>query len=187
VRTPPSRHAGLIIQLSGNTSHSSDGAIKATVCDVDTAVSLGADAVSMQLTLGASPVSDRDSLTLLGRVARASDTLGIPLLVMITVSGSGGGDASAICHAALAAIELGGDLVKIPAPGLQSLTYLCKSSPIPILVAGGPSDSCWSTYLADVQTMIEAGAAGVCVGRRLFQCDDPRKAARELRTVIHGE
>src|SRR5579875_180444 len=79
---PIQRQMGLIIHLSAGPALIKGDQRRELACDPETALSLGADAVSMQVTLGIDSRTDRDALGDLGRVAASCDHLGLPLIVM---------------------------------------------------------------------------------------------------------
>jgi DhnA family fructose-bisphosphate aldolase class Ia len=58
--------------------------------------------------------------------------------------------------------------------------------PVPTLVLGGAkSDAIEALYTATRQAL-EAGASGVIYGRNIWQADNPRDVADQLRALIHG-
>ena len=75
------RDIGLIVHLSASTSLSPFSGAKTLVCDVEEAVSLGADAVSLHVNLG--DASERDMLADFGKVTRDAVRWGIPVLAMV--------------------------------------------------------------------------------------------------------
>ncbi len=184
---PVCRETGLIIHLSGHSVLSSDSDLKARVCDPETAMALGADAVSVHLTLGAGHREDRDALADLGRVARSCDGLGLPLLVMAYARARVEDRAGALLHAARIASELGADMVKVANPGEHHLADLAASLVVPVVVAGGEVVGPWDEFVENMRVVLAAGIAGLCVGRRIFGHSDPTRATGELRAVVHRE
>ncbi|HZB31226.1 MAG TPA: 2-amino-4,5-dihydroxy-6-one-heptanoic acid-7-phosphate synthase [Streptosporangiaceae bacterium] len=181
----------LVIHLSGNTTLSGRPALKARVCDPETAFALGADAVSAHLTLGAGHTEDRAALADLGRIAASCDRLGVPLLVMTYVDGAADPAAAslgpAVLHAARVAAELGADMVKTAHPGDDHLAELAATVPVPVVIAGGAATGSWDDFIAAGKKVIGAGLAGLCVGRRVFGSGDPARATARLRAIVHGE
>lgn len=193
---PVQRTTALVVHLSGNTTLSGRPELKTRVCDPETAVAIGADAVSAHVTLGGGPVEDRAALADLGRMAATCDRLGVPLLVMTyvdmarTAAGAGpaaGSPGTAVLHAARVAAELGADIVKTTHPGEEYLAELAATVPVPVVIAGGEADGTWDDFVESGKKVIGAGLAGLCVGRRVFGSADPAKATARLRAVVHGE
>jgi DhnA family fructose-bisphosphate aldolase class Ia len=188
---PVQRTTALIIHLSGNTVLSGRPELKASVCDPETALALGADAVSAHVTLGAGSVEDRTALAELGRIAASCDRLGLPLLVMTyvddTVDPTAGTCGPAILHAARVAAELGADMVKVAHPGTAYLAELAATVHVPVVIAGGAAAGSWDDFAESGKKVIGAGLAGLCVGRRVFGSGDPALATARLRAIVHGE
>jgi DhnA family fructose-bisphosphate aldolase class Ia len=194
---PPQRSTALIVHLSGNTTLGGRPELKAQVCDPETAVGLGADAVSAHVTLGAGHAEDRAALAGLGRVAASCDRLGVPLLAMTYVDMAHGDMAyagapaddpgPAVLHAARVAAELGADVVKAAHPGSAYLAELAATVPVPVVIAGGAADGSWDDFVDSGKQVIGAGLAGLCVGRRVFSSADPARATALLRAIVHGE
>jgi DhnA family fructose-bisphosphate aldolase class Ia len=184
---PVQRTTALIIHLSGNTALSLVPELKTRVCDPETAAALGADAVSAHITLGGGHREDRDALADLGQIARSCDRLGLPLLVMTYVRVEPVNRANAVVHAARVAAELGADLVKSAHPGEAHLADLVTNIPVPVVLAGGETDSSWDDFVYSAKNAMGAGLAGLCVGRRVFGNPAPARATAELRAIVHGE
>jgi DhnA family fructose-bisphosphate aldolase class Ia len=185
---PVQRTTALLIHLSGNTSLSTQAELKVRVCDPEAALAAGADAISVHITLGCGHEEDRRGLADLGRVALTCDRLGLPLLVMTYVRAAPELQGTAVLHAARVAAELGADIVKTAHPGAEHLPELAASIDIPVVIAGGEQAGVtWAEFLDSARSIITAGLAGLCVGRRVFGSADPEMAVTELREVVHGE
>ena len=102
----------LIVHLSASTACAPDPDSKCLVADVEEAVCLGADAVSVHVNLGS--LDERRQLEDFGRVARDCDRWNVPLLAMVYARGPGirnSKDPALVLHAAMLAANLGADLV----------------------------------------------------------------------------
>jgi DhnA family fructose-bisphosphate aldolase class Ia len=184
---PAQRNTALIVHLSGNTILSPHSELKTRVCDPEAAAAIGADAVSVHVTLGGGHHEDRAALADLGRVASSCDRLGLPLLVMTYVDAADRNRGRAIVHAARVAAELGADFVKAAHPGDEFLPDLADAIDVPVVIAGGETLGGWEDFVDSAKKTTGAGLAGLCVGRRVFGSPDPARAAAELVTAVHGE
>jgi class I fructose-bisphosphate aldolase len=177
---------GLIVHLSGGTELSGRPMLKNRVCDVEEAIRLGADAVSMHVPLGLGADGDGAALHELGRVASACANWNLPLLAMMYVYGEATRRSGADAHAARVAADLGADLVKVAYPGNpEALAGLLASCYVPVLVAGGEASGDGRQTLELAAEAVTLGAAGVCVGRNVYQHRDPAGMVRALRAVVH--
>lgn len=179
----------LVVHLSASTAHAPDSDAKYLVTGVDEAVRLGADAVSVHVNLGSR--EEATQVRDLANVAERCDHWNVPLLAMVYPRGpeiTDPGCPELVAHAANLAADLGADVVKTTYPGsASSMAQVTAACPIPVLVAGGPRLSSSEALLADVREARRGGAAGVAVGRNVFQADEPAALARRLVQVVRGE
>ncbi len=97
-----------------------------------------------------------------------------------------GDDTGGVAHAARIAYELGCHAVKVPWTGSkESFRKVCEAVPIPVLIAGGPTNGDFLETLRTVQSAIEAGGGGVCMGRQVFGSNDPKACVEALKSVVH--
>lgn len=178
---------GLVAHLSAGTLLGSRPTSKVLATSVERGVALGADAISVQIHFG-----DRDEDRMVadaGAVVDDATRLGTPTLVMAHARSSPGTpslDPMTTRHAVRAAAELGATLVQTSFEGeREDLASLVSGCPAPLLFAGGPRTSSEAT-LSFMQTAMAAGAAGVSVGRSLFQHPDPLSFAKAIGEVVLG-
>jgi 2-amino-4,5-dihydroxy-6-oxo-7-(phosphonooxy)heptanoate synthase len=177
----------LIVHLSASTIHAPDSDAKYLVTTVPEAVRLGADAVSVHLNLGS--LDEARQIADLGVVAEACDRWNIPLLVMAYPRGPRIGnphDPALIAHAAALGADLGADIVKVPYAGsVAEMSDVIRSCPVPVIVAGGARQEGRAELLGFVDDTLRAGAAGLAIGRNVFQAPDPGDLVRSLADRIH--
>jgi DhnA family fructose-bisphosphate aldolase class Ia len=95
-------------------------------------------------------------------------------------------DGQAVAHAARIGFELGADIIKTNYCGdVEAFRRVVASSPVPILTAGGPhKGSGEESTLQLVREVVAAGAAGVAIGRRVWQSDDPEGLVRMMHGIL---
>jgi predicted phospho-2-dehydro-3-deoxyheptonate aldolase len=181
-----SHRTSLVMHLSAGTQLSGRGHVKTLAGDVDDAIRAGADAVSVQVTFGVPEESAM--LTDLTRISSACTQWGIPLLAMVYVMGvDATREPAKTAHAARVAAELGSDIVKVPYTGsAESFATVVEGCFAPVVVAGGERADSWGEVLQGVEGALAAGAAGVCIGRNVFQHESPERALTDLRALVHG-
>jgi len=184
-----SSEAPFIMHLSASTRHSGNrSSDKVLVGGVAEAISRGALAVSVQVNLG--DEHEPDMIERLGMVSEVCHELEVPLLGMIYARGNNlnimkGDDTNGYAHAARLAYELGCNAVKSVWTGsVESFSKVVKAAPIPVLVAGGPAGDP-NEVLEMVEQAMQAGAAGVCMGRQIFSAKNPQGMVKALRAIIH--
>jgi predicted phospho-2-dehydro-3-deoxyheptonate aldolase len=180
------KDTGLIIHLSAGTKLNPDSLDKTIVTTVEEAVALGADAVSIHINLGS--INTNNMLKDSGDIVRDCKRFGIPLLMMIYPRGEkvkDEHDVECVKLAARVGAELGADIVKVPYTGSkESFKQVTDGCPIPVVIAGGSKGTDLET-LEMINDAIEAGAAGVCMGRNSFQHDEPEKFIKAASLVIN--
>jgi predicted phospho-2-dehydro-3-deoxyheptonate aldolase len=175
---------GLIIHLSASTSLNPYPNDKIMVCDVEEALALGADAVSVHVNIGAG--GESSMLEALGKTAKECNRWGLPLLAMMYPRGDKVEvNVNSVKHAARVGAELGADIVKCPYTGsAESFAEVVKGCPVPIVIAGG-------SKMTDVETIemiegaIKAGACGLSMGRNVFQHKNPELFVRVASAMVH--
>jgi predicted phospho-2-dehydro-3-deoxyheptonate aldolase len=181
------RDVGLIIHLSAGTALSPDPNAKVPVCTVDEAIRIGADAVSIHVNLGAD--TDADMLKNFGEVSQECRHWGIPLLAMVYTRGEkieSEFDVKYVKHAARVGAEIGADLVKVNYTGSpETFREVVEGCPIPVVIAGGEKVETDEELLQMVAGSVEAGGAGVSIGRNAFQHVDPEGMTRAISMIVH--
>jgi len=186
-KTVDTSATGLIVMLSGMSNLSPNVNGKVQVCSVQEAIRLGADAVSVHVNVGA---QDEDKmLHNLGKVADQCELFGMPLLAMMYPRGpkiKSEHDLEAVAHAARIGAELGADIIKTNYTGtVDSFKQVIESCPAPVVIAGGPKCKSPMEILETTSDAMKAGAAGLSIGRNVFQCDNQALIVKALSAIVH--
>lgn len=179
------RDIGLIVHLSASTSMNPDPNDKVLICTVEEAITLGADAVSIHINLGAPQESNM--IEAAGIISRDCNRWGMPLLIMIYPRGEGinPNDPRAVGHCVRVAEELGADLIKTNYPqNKEAFQQIVASCSVPVLIAGGEKGGDLEA-LSMIDDAIEVGSAGVCMGRNAFQRKNTVEFVRAISHVVH--
>lgn len=178
---------GLIIHMSASTVMSPDPTGKVLVCTVEEAIKMGADGVSIHINLGA-PTED-EMLAHLGEVSRKCQEWGLPLLAMMYTRGPKIESEYAvkyIKHAARVGAEIGADIVKVNYPGsVRAFEEVTSGCPVPVVIAGGEKMESDLDILNMVEVAMQAGGAGVSIGRNIFQHANPGRIIAAISAIVH--
>jgi predicted phospho-2-dehydro-3-deoxyheptonate aldolase len=181
------KDVGLIIHLSGGTSLSPDPNAKELVCTAEEAIKLGADAVSVHINLGAE--TDKEMLRQLGQISERCMEWQMPLVTMMYTRGHNIKDEynpDNVKHAARVGAELGADIVKVVYTGsVNSFTEVVNGCPVPVVIAGGPKMDSDEDIFRMAEGALEAGAAGLSIGRNAFQHKNPTRMVQALSKMVH--
>ncbi len=183
------RDIGLIIHLSASTSLSPSPNAKTLVGDVEDAIRLGADAVSVHVNLG----DEREDRMLedLGSICSSAGQWGVPVLAMMYARGEkipNPYDPEAVRHCARVAQELGADVIKVNYTGdIDSFSRVVEACCVPVVIAGGEKMERTEDLVRMVHDSIQAGGAGLSVGRNVFQHPKVEILVKALHGVVHED
>jgi fructose-bisphosphate aldolase/2-amino-3,7-dideoxy-D-threo-hept-6-ulosonate synthase len=188
---PNKNDAGYITHLNASTDIGPDEHDKRPTASVEDAIRAGADAVSFHANVGSE--YEPDQITGLSEVTSDAAHFGIPVLAMAYARGHDIRDedpeafAEDLGHAVRLAEELGADVVKTSYSGTaETFGRVVESTALPVLIAGGSKGTDQET-LEMVRGAMDAGAAGVSMGRSIFQHDDPEAVTSAVSAVVHDD
>ncbi len=181
----PDLRAGVVLRASGgNSVLGEDIDNEEQILSAEQAVRLNAAAVAISIYVGAE--HEHSTLLNLSRTIEAAAAFDLPVLG-VTAVGKRLGDKKEKRYLALAsriAAEFGADVVK---------TYYCEGfeevvakTPVPIVVAGGPKLNTYRDVLELCAKALQAGAAGVDMGRNIWQSEHPGAIIQGVRAILHG-
>ena len=183
------KDVGLIIHLSASTSLGPDPNHKVLVTTVEDAIIIGADAVSVHINIGAE--DEAEMLADLGWVARTCDQWGMPLLAMMYPRGpkvKSEHDVEYVKHAARVGAELGVDIIKTNYTGdPDTFKEVVMGCQIPVVIAGGPKMNTEHELFEMIYDSIQVGAAGVSIGRNIFQAENPTLLVKKISKIVHED
>ncbi len=170
----------VVLRVSGGNSILGELSDEDITVAMEDAIRLNVSGVALSVYVGAP--HQKQTLVNLARLVDKGQRYGIPVLAVTAVGKDMGRDARYLSLACRIAAELGAHFVK---------TYYCKdfervvsTCPVPIVMAGGKklpeADALKLTYNA-----VRRGAAGVDMGRNIFQSDDPVAMIQAVRAVVH--
>jgi len=178
---PATSRVPIVLRASGGPSILKDLSDEQIAVAMEDAVRLNATAVAVQVFIGGE--NETQSVHNMTRLVDQGQQAGIPVLAVTAVGRELTRDARYLRLAVRICAELGAHMVKTYycAEDFDTVTAGC---PVPVVMAGGKKlselDALTMAYNA-----IEAGAAGVDMGRNIFQSDQPVAMIRAVRAVVH--
>jgi len=180
------RRVPLIVKLNGKTSLNESEPISRQTCSVQRALKMGAVALGYTVYVGSD--FESEMFKEFGKIIEEAHDHGIPVIGWMYPRGHSVKDPNStatIAHATRAGLELGADFVKIHYNGdLEGFKWIVKAAGrTKVLVAGGQKlpDKEMLQRAAEV---MQAGAAGVAVGRGVWQHEKPLLITQALRDVV---
>jgi fructose-bisphosphate aldolase, class I len=157
------------------------------VADVEEAVRMGADAISVGCIVGGPEQAQQ--LTFLGKVSKEAASMGMPLVAHIYPKGSmikNQHDAKAVTYAARVGAELGVDIIKTLWTGsAESFRQVVEGCPAIVALAGGDMGETLEDYLRMTREALDVGLGGATYGRFVWQHPHPTAVIKSLRALIH--
>ena len=177
----------LVLKVNGKTNLVKGEPVSRQICSVDHASKIGAKAVGYTIYAG----SAHESIMLeeFGRIQEEAHKLKMAAIAWIYPRGEAIKNDTApeiIAYAARTGLEVGADAVKIKYTGdVESFKWAVRSAgKTRVFMSGGPKAPSEADFLKQVRGCLDAGAAGVAVGRNVWQSLDPLRMARVLRSLV---
>ncbi len=159
----------------------------APVADVEEAVRMGADAISVGCIVGGPEQAQQ--LTFLGKICKDAGSAGMPVVAHIYAKGTLVQDphaAKAVTYAARVGAELGVDIIKTMWTGsAESFRSVVEGCPAMVALAGGDMGKTLEDYLKMTREALDVGLGGVTYGRFVWQHEQPTAVIKALRALIH--
>ncbi|OGQ99289.1 MAG: autoinducer 2 aldolase [Deltaproteobacteria bacterium RIFOXYD12_FULL_57_12] len=178
---PPAYGRGIVLRASGGPSILKELSNEQLAMDMEDALRLNAAALAVQVFIGGE--FETQSVHNMTRLVDMGMRYGMPVLAVTAVGRDMTRDARYFRLACRICAELGAHYVKtyyIP-EGFETVTASC---PVPIVMAGGKKIP-ESEALAMAYKAVQEGAAGVDMGRNIFQSEDPLAMIQAVRKVVH--
>ncbi|WP_435335345.1 2-amino-3,7-dideoxy-D-threo-hept-6-ulosonate synthase [Haloarchaeobius sp. TZWWS8] len=178
---------GYIVHLNASTTIGPDTNDKRLTGTVKDALRVGADAVSFHINVGSN--HEPDQMVELAELTSEAADYGLPVLAMAYARGPDvdSEDPEALGHAVRLAEEVGADIVKTGYSGDgRSFRHVTESTRLPVVIAGGSRGTDRQT-LEMVRGAMDGGAAGVSMGRSIFQHEEPESIARAVAAIVHDD
>jgi putative autoinducer-2 (AI-2) aldolase len=173
----------VVLRSTGGQSILKELSNELVAVDIQDAIRLNASAMAVQVYIGGE--HEHQSIGNLVKAVDAGNQSGIPTLAVTGVGKELVRDWKYLSLATRICAEMGAHFVK---------TYFCEKAfarvvaacPVPLVIAGGKKlpelDALKMAFEA-----IDQGAAGVDMGRNIFQCEAPIAMIQAVRAVVHDQ
>jgi DhnA family fructose-bisphosphate aldolase class Ia len=176
---------GLILRMDlGGTKLGKMGP-GAQAFQIEQALRIGADAVAVSAFPGTP--QEADTLRMMAKIIAEAHAWGMPVMAELQPGGFDAGPemftTDNVAISARIAAELGADWVKIPyTPDFERVVERCY---VPVVILGGAKANQEQVMLEAAQGAMAAGAAGIAVGRNIFQAENPSQTTAALAAIVH--
>lgn len=178
---PPTLNKPIVMRCSGGPSILKELSNEELAVDIEDAIRMNVSAVTLQVFIGGE--FETRSVHNMTRLVDMGLRYGIPTMAVTAVGKDMVRDARYFRLACRICAELGAQFVKTyyVEKEFETVTASC---PVPIVMAGGKKipelDALTMAYRA-----IQEGAAGVDMGRNIFQSDAPKAMMQAIYKIVH--
>ena len=178
----PNNDIPIVLRVSGGSSIVGEDLSNETITtSVEEAIRLNASCLAISIFVGSK--YEYQTLSNLAKLVNQGERYGIPVLAVTAVGKEMARDARYLSLACRIAAELGAHIVK---------TYYCENfekviegCPIPVIIAGGKKLPQEADALELAYNAVQHGAAGVDMGRNIWQSDYPVEMIKAVRAIVH--
>jgi 3-hydroxy-5-phosphonooxypentane-2,4-dione thiolase len=178
----PNSNIPVVLRVSGGSSIIGEDLSNETITtSVEEAIRLNATCLALSIFVGSK--YEHQTLSNLAKLVDEGERYGIPVLAVTAVGKEMARDARYLSLACRIAAELGAHIVK---------TYYCENfeevvegCPIPVIIAGGKKLPKENDALELAYNAVQHGAAGVDMGRNIWQSDYPIEMIKAVRSIVH--
>jgi 3-hydroxy-5-phosphonooxypentane-2,4-dione thiolase len=177
---PPAANIPIVLRVSGGASILRELSLEGLTVAIEDAIRLNVSAITLSIFVGSE--GERTTLLNLATLVDLGEKYGIPVLAVTAVGKEMVRDARYLGLCCRIAAEIGAHFVK---------TYYCegfedivRDTPVPLIIAGGKKIGEREAIELSANAM-KAGAAGVDMGRNIFQSDCPVGMIKAVRAVVH--
>ncbi|MDQ3838042.1 MAG: 3-hydroxy-5-phosphonooxypentane-2,4-dione thiolase [Thermoproteota archaeon] len=179
----PDMNIPIVLRVSGGTSIVGEDLSNETlVTSMEEAIRLNASCLALSIFVGSK--YENRSLANLSRLVDMGERYGIPVLAVTAVGKEMNRDSRYLGLACRIAAELGAHIIK---------TYYCQNfeevvegCPVPVIIAGGKKLPQEIEALQLAYNALRDGAAGVDMGRNIWQSRYPTSMIKAVRAIVHG-
>lgn len=177
----PETDIPIVLRVSGGTSIIGKELLhEGIITSIEDAIKLNVSGLAFSIMVGSE--FERDTLLAFSKIVDFGEQYGIPVVAVTAVGKEMVRDARYLSLACRIAAEFGAHIVK---------TYYCENfekvvdtCPVPIVIAGGKKIS-EEEALKMTYDAIQCGAAGVDMGRNIFQSENPKAMIQSVKAIVH--
>jgi putative autoinducer-2 (AI-2) aldolase len=177
---PKRTNMPIVLRASSGNSILNDDLSNEELCvSIEDAIRLNASAAAFSIYVGAE--HEHQSIVEFSKLVNEAHRYGIPVLAVTAVGKEMDRDLRYLSLASRMAVELGADIVKTYyCDDFDKLVNICH---VPVVIAGGKKIP-EADALQLAHNAISDGAAGVDMGRNIFQAESPVDMIQAVRSVV---
>ena len=181
------RRTSLILRLTGGFTVLGGRFEEEFISTPETALFFGASGAAVTVKFGHE--NEGRFIKQASLVADSCERWGIPLMIEAIARGKDikPTDPDGVKLASRAAQEIGADIVKTYYTGdPDTFREVIEGCPVPVVILGGKKTESLKDVFQDVYDSLQAGAAGIAIGRNIWQHGDTQAVVEAMVNLVHG-
>ncbi|MBU2541208.1 MAG: 3-hydroxy-5-phosphonooxypentane-2,4-dione thiolase [Candidatus Omnitrophica bacterium] len=179
----PEMDKPIILRVSGGQSILKELSNEIITTSISDCIRINASSITCSVYIGSE--FEKQTIGNLSKIVNEGENYGIPVLAVTAVGKEIARDARYLSLASRMCVELGAHMIK---------TYYCENfkkvvqacGNVPVVIAGGKKIE-EKKALEMAYHAIKDGAAGVDMGRNIFQSDNPVGMIKAVRAIVHNK
>jgi class I fructose-bisphosphate aldolase len=178
----------LIVKLNGKTSFQGEEPLSLQLCTVKKAAEMGAIGVGYTIYVGSQ--FEEQMMVEFSRIEDEAHERGMIVIAWMYPRGrkvaGRENDRDVVAYGARLGLEMNADFVKIPYTGdPESFSWAVRAAGKTGVLAQGGKKVDWINLEEEVSGAMQAGAAGIAIGRNVWQDEDPNEVSKKLAEIVY--
>lgn len=178
----------LIVKLNGKTSFQGEEPLSLQLCSVKKAAEMGAVGVGYTIYVGSQ--FEEQMMVEFSRIEDEAHALGMIVIAWMYPRGrkvaGRENDRDVVAYGARLALEMNADFVKVPYTGdSESFAWTVRAAGKTGVLAQGGKKIDWENLEEEISGVMEAGAAGIAIGRNVWQDENPDEVSKKLAEIVY--
>lgn len=179
----------LIVKLNGKTSFQGEEPLSLQLCTVKKAEEMGAIGVGYTIYVGSQ--YEEQMMVEFSRIEDEAHERGMIVIAWMYPRGrkvaGRENDRDVVAYGARLALEMNADFVKVPYTGdTESFSWAVRAAGKTGVLAQGGKKVDWENLEDDITGVMKAGAAGIAIGRNVWQDENPDEVSNKLAAIVYG-
>ncbi|HAI22277.1 TPA: aldolase [Candidatus Collierbacteria bacterium] len=180
----------LIVKLNGKTSFQGEEPLSLQLCTVKKAAEMGAIGVGYTIYVGSQ--FEEQMMVEFSRIEDEAHERGMIVIAWMYPRGrkvaGRENDRDVVAYGARLALEMNADFVKIPYTGdPESFAWAVRAAGKTGVLAQGGKKVDWENLEEEVRGVMQAGAAGIAIGRNVWQDENPNEVSKKLAEIVYKD
>lgn len=178
----------LIVKLNGKTSFQGEDPLSLQLCTVKKAAEMGAVGVGYTIYVGSQ--FEEQMMVEFSRIEDEAHERGMIVIAWMYPRGrkvaGRENDRDVVAYGARLGLEMNADFVKVPYTGdAESFSWAVRAAGKTGVLAQGGKKVDWENLEEEVRGVMQAGAAGIAIGRNVWQDENPNEISKKLAEIVY--